>query len=70
MKTVAVIASCDTKLKEVRYMQEILFAQGVKPLVVDMSIGPNETEGADISREEVHALIDEIYEDYGKGMDY
>ena len=53
MKTVAVIASCDTKLKEVRYMQEILFAQGVKPLVVDMSIGPNETEGADISREEV-----------------
>ena len=22
-----------------------------------------------ISREEVHALIDEIYEDYGKGMD-
>ena len=23
-----------------------------------------------ISREEVHALIDEIYEDYGKGMDY
>ena len=23
-----------------------------------------------ISGEEVHALIDEIYEDYGKGMDY
>ena len=23
-----------------------------------------------ISRQEVHALIDEIYEDYGKGMDY
>ena len=23
-----------------------------------------------ISREEVHALIDEIYEEYGKGMDY
>lgn len=23
-----------------------------------------------ISKEEVHALIDEIYEDYGKGMDY
>lgn len=23
-----------------------------------------------ISREEVHALIDEIYEDYGKGIDY
>ena len=23
-----------------------------------------------ISREEVHALIDEIYEDYGKGMNY
>ena len=23
-----------------------------------------------ISREEVHALIDEIYEDYEKGMDY
>lgn len=23
-----------------------------------------------ISREEVHALIDEIYENYGKGMDY
>lgn len=53
MKTVAVIASCDTKLKEVQYMQEILLAQNVKPLVVDMSIGPKETDGADISREEV-----------------
>lgn len=53
MKTVAVIASCDTKFKEVQYMQKILLAQNVKPLIVDMSIGPKDTEGADISREEV-----------------
>lgn len=53
MKTVAVIASCDTKLKEVLYMKEVLLGQGVKPLVVDMSIGLTEAAGADISREEV-----------------
>ncbi len=53
MKTIAVIASCDTKFQEVQYMQEILRAQDVKPLVVDMSIGPEKTNLADISREEV-----------------
>lgn len=34
-------------------MQEILLSQGVKPLVADMSIGPESTDAADISREEV-----------------
>lgn len=53
MKTIAVIASCDTKHKEVAYIRECLAASGVRALVVDMSIGPATPQGADISREEV-----------------
>lgn len=53
MKTIAVIASCDTKFKEVAFMRERLVACGVRVLVVDMSIGLGVPPGADITREEV-----------------
>ena len=35
----------------------------------DMLVTLAKASCKNISREEVHALIDEIYEDYGKGMD-
>lgn len=53
MKTVAVIASCDTKYKEVSYIRQCLEQAGNRALVVDMSIGPGNPSGADVSREEV-----------------
>lgn len=53
MKTIALIASCDTKMQEVTYMKEKLKEQGARALVADMSIGPRDVRGADISREEV-----------------
>ncbi|WP_312642485.1 Tm-1-like ATP-binding domain-containing protein [Hydrogenoanaerobacterium sp.] len=53
MKTIAVIASCDTKYKEVAYIRECLKKAEVKALVVDMAIGFGRSYEADISREEV-----------------
>ena len=52
-KTVAVIASCDTKFKEAQYIRECLETTGINTLVVDMAIGFSESIGADISREKV-----------------
>ena len=53
MKTIAIIASCDTKHQEVRFMRERLALAGVKALVVDMAIGPGASREADISRKQV-----------------
>lgn len=57
MKTIAVIASCDTKYKEVMFIRECLKQAGTAALVVDISIGPAEPRGADIPREVVVANI-------------
>ena len=56
-KTIAVIASCDTKYKEVAYMRECLARSGVDALVVDMAIGPSASDCADVSREDVAASV-------------
>ncbi len=40
-------------MQEVTYMKEILQEQKARALVIDMSIGPRDVRGADISREEV-----------------
>ncbi|MDR1518789.1 MAG: Tm-1-like ATP-binding domain-containing protein [Planctomycetota bacterium] len=53
MKTIGIIASCDTKLKEVEFMRERLGRAGFSSLVIDISIGPGQPAGADVSREEV-----------------
>ena len=58
MKTIAIIASCDTKMREVDYMKSILLEQKTKVVIVDMSIGLGETIITDITREKV-------FEDYG-----
>jgi len=63
MKTIAVIASCDTKYKEVAYIRECLARADVKPLVIDMAIGRGTSYGADISREEVVLNIGLCWED-------
>lgn len=53
MKTIAVIASCDTKYKEAAFMREFLQNLELNVLIVDISIGPGPSYGADISREKV-----------------
>jgi len=53
MKTIAIIASCDTKLREVEYMKSCLHGAGMDTLVVDISVGLVNPSGADITREEV-----------------
>lgn len=43
--------------------------QAIKEVRNDLLVTLAKASCKNISREEVHALIDEIYEDYGKGMD-
>ncbi len=59
MKTIAIISSCDTKAGEAAFMAQCLRENGVTPLIVDMSIGLGQPQGADISREEVFAAVGE-----------
>lgn len=44
--------------------------QAIEDVREDLLVTLAKASCKNISREEVHALIDEIYEDYGKGMDY
>lgn len=70
MKTIAIIASCDTKMQEVDYMRSILFEQETTPVIVDMSIGLGETLQTDITREKVfsdYGLQWENIRSYSKG---
>ena len=62
MKTIAIISSCDTKYHEAAFMAQCLRENGVTPLIVDMSIGPRQPQGADITREEVFAAVGEDWQ--------
>lgn len=62
MKTIAIISSCDTKYHEAAFMAQCLRENGVTPLIVDMSIGPGQPQGADITREEVFAAVGEDWQ--------
>lgn len=53
MKTIAIIGTCDTKYKEIAYMRELIEGRGLKALVINIATGPSESQGYDISREEV-----------------
>jgi uncharacterized protein (UPF0261 family) len=56
MKTAAVIASCDTKHAETRFVCGCLRDAGINPLVIDVSVGLGEyAQDADIGRENVLA---------------
>lgn len=63
MKTISVIASCDTKYKEVALIREFIENTGVSVLIVDMSIGFGQSYGADISREKVVSNIGICWDD-------
>ncbi len=63
VKTIAVIASCDTKYKEAGFIREFLESTGVKALIVDIAIGPGESHGADISREKVFSDFGMCWDD-------
>lgn len=43
--------------------------QAIEDVREDLMVTLAKASCKNISREEVHALIDEIYEEYGKGMD-
>lgn len=51
-KTIIVVASCDTKYKEAAFMRQLIEAEGIQALVVDVATGPGPSYGFDISREE------------------
>lgn len=57
MKTIGIIASCDTKYQEVQFMRQCLQRNGCEPLVLDMAIGLGKSGKADITREEVFQEI-------------
>ena len=63
MKTIAIMACCDTKYHEVRYVREKISAAGCRPMVLDIStrgIVPVEVE---ISREKILASGGFTWED-------
>lgn len=51
MKTIAIIGSCDTKLKEISFLKAFIENAGHKALVIDVSIGLEQPSGYDIPRE-------------------
>ncbi|MFP3040635.1 Tm-1-like ATP-binding domain-containing protein [Treponema primitia] len=53
MKTIAIMACCDTKYHEVRYVREKISAIGCVPLVLDISTGGDVPIKADIPREQI-----------------
>ena len=55
MKTIAVMACCDTKYHEVRYARERITAAGCMPLILDISTGGTVPLTAEISREKIVA---------------
>lgn len=63
MKTIAIIASCDTKFREAGYMRDQIRAQGIGTMIIDVATGPNPSYNADISREEVIRMIGTTWEE-------
>lgn len=53
MAVIAVIACCDTKYHEIKYVRETIKKSGNQPLVLDISTGPVTPLDADITREEI-----------------
>ncbi len=53
MKTIAIVACCDTKYHEIAFMADFITRAGHRPLVMDISTGPAAPMHADISREEI-----------------
>lgn len=53
MGTIAVVACCDTKYHEIKFVRGQIAALGHTPLVVDISIGPNLPMEGDVTREDI-----------------
>lgn len=53
MKTIAIIACCDTKFHEVTFVRDKILQAGHRPLVIDISTGGSVPIPTDISREEL-----------------
>ncbi len=63
MKNVAIVASCDTKFKEVEFMKKSFISKNIHPIVIDISIGLENNYKADITREVVFKSINKDWQD-------
>ncbi|MGD1818434.1 MAG: Tm-1-like ATP-binding domain-containing protein [Pleomorphochaeta sp.] len=63
MKNVAIVASCDTKFKEVEFMKNSFISKNINPIVIDISIGLENNYKADITREAVFKSINKDWQD-------
>ncbi len=63
MKNVAIVASCDTKFKEVEFMKKSFISKNIHPIVIDISIGLENNYKADITREVVFKSINKYWQD-------
>ncbi|MGD1815882.1 MAG: Tm-1-like ATP-binding domain-containing protein [Pleomorphochaeta sp.] len=63
MKNVAIVASCDTKFKEVEFMKDSFISKNINPIVIDISIGLENNYKADITREAVFKSINKDWQD-------
>jgi uncharacterized protein (UPF0261 family) len=53
MKTIAIMACCDTKYHEVSYVQEQILSLGFKPLIIDISTAGSVPIKTDYAREKI-----------------
>jgi uncharacterized protein (UPF0261 family) len=63
MKTIAIMACCDTKFHEVTYVREQIAALGCKPLVLDISTRGSVPIKTDVPREKIIADAGYAWED-------
>ena len=69
-KQIAILASCDTKFSEVKFLKDFIDNAGYQPVVIDISIGSGEIPRCDVSRDEFFNILgftwDEVKQ-YSKG---
>ncbi len=63
MKTIAVLACCDTKYPEIRFLCERIEKEGYRAFVIDVSTSPGFVSTAKIPREMVAAEIGIVWKD-------
>jgi uncharacterized protein (UPF0261 family) len=63
MKTIAILACCDTKYSEIGFLHDRIRKGGCRPLVIDVSTSPGFKSPGDISREAVASEIGVVWSD-------
>jgi uncharacterized protein (UPF0261 family) len=60
---VAVLATLNSKKEEARFVCDALSRAGVRPLLVDLSMRPNEVEGASVTGGELAGIAGYSWDD-------